>query len=259
MAGPSSALGLAVAAFGLPTEHVLPEPTLAWEPFVALVDECAAHGTLGLLAEAVRTGALGVAPEGGAVLEHRLREQADHDLLVEQALLRVGAALTGAAIEWRAIGPPALAHTTYLRPELRTLDAARVLVDRADVSRSRSTAHTLGLPASRYEVQALPHASDEVFTPPYRFPLAGFELVALPMSHELLVMCRDGSSFEARDPARLRDVAEVVVREHASLVDTLLLARAWNYERELASALVTTWDTLALRAGAKLLDWARAR
>ena len=92
----------------------------------------------------------------------------------------------------------------------------------------------------------------DLFAPPYRFPLAGYELAALPMPQRLLRAARvvdDEGSDPAGGAVRLmtrRDVAQLVVREQPNLIDVLLMARAWACEPVLARAIAGTWRALGL-------------
>lgn len=262
--GSTAAFGLAVAAFGLRSGHALPEGAVPPGPSAALVEECERHGTLGLLGEAVRAGALALAPDARGALELRLRAQARHDLSVELALLRLGHELTAAGLEWRAVGSAALARTAYPRAELRSLDHAQVLVDRADAERTRAiagaTTANVEEPATNVDVvRTLPYPRGDLLAPPYRFPLGGYELATVPMPQRLVLLCLQDDRAMTRRVAHLRDVAEVVVREQPPLVDVLLLARAWGCESELVRTLVTTWEVLALTEDPALVTWARTR
>lgn len=247
---------LAVLSFGLASGHALPGASLPATASANLVDECGRDGFLGLLGEAVRAGAVALAPDIRAVLEARLQAHARHDLSVEDALLRLGHLLTGADVEWRAVGSAALARVTYPRPELRSLDRARVLVDRVDAERARSIARGSGVDA---EISTLPHDRTELFGPPHRFSLGGFELATLPMPQRLLALCHGDHASSARPSAHLRDVAEMVLRERPNLVDVLITARAWGCESELASTVLATWDLLALTEVPAIVAWARGR
>ena len=100
--------------------------------------------------------------------------------------------------------------------------------------------------------------TDDLFAPPYRFPLAGFELEALPMPQRLLSACYAASLGDW--PPRLislRDVAQLVLREQPNLVDVLMMARAWRCEVVVADAVVTAWDTLQITEPAPIETWAR--
>ncbi len=255
---PVGALSPAIAAFGFPSVHTLPGDVVPTAPSTMLVDECTREGTLGLLGEAVRSGALVLAADARATLELQLVRQARHDLSVERTLLRVSDSLTCSAVEWRVVGSPALARTAYPRPELRSLDRAQILVNPADADRASSIARSVGVPGDAGAVGTLPYEPSDLFAPPYRFPLGGYELATLPMPQRLLVLCAGGAS--ATPPlAHLRDVAEVLIREEPHAVDVLLLARAWGCESELASTLVATWKALGITEVPPLVGWARAR
>jgi hypothetical protein len=248
-----------VAAFGLRSGHALTERAAPPGPSAALIEECERNGTLGLLGEAVRAGALALAPDARGALELRMRAQARHDLSVELALLRLGHELTAAGLEWRAVGSAALARTAYPRAELRSLDHAQVLVDRADAERARAIAGVPAVATNVDPVRTLPYPRGDLLAPPYRFPLGGYELATVPMPQRLVLLCVDDDRAMTRRVAHLRDVAEVVVREQPPLVDVLLLARAWGCESELVSTLVTTWDVLALTEDPALVTWARTQ
>jgi Uncharacterised nucleotidyltransferase len=248
----------AIAAFGLPTEHRLPVDEVPRTAAMALVDRCEREGILGLLGEAVRSRALTLSTDARAALELRLRAQAGHDLSVERTLLRLTDALTGAALEWRAVGAPALARTAYPRPELRSLDRAEVLVHAADADRARVICGSVVATDSGV-VRTLPDEPDDLFGPPYRFPLGGFELSTLPMPQRLLVLCAGADTAGGSRLAALRDVAEVLLREQPNVADVLLLAHTWKCEAQLASTLVNAWDRLALTEPPAVVTWARMR
>ena len=99
---------------------------------------------------------------------------------------------------------------------------------------------------------------DDLFAPPYRFPLGVSELEALPMPQRLL-----HASYAAAIgdwPPRLmslRDVAQLVHREKPNLVDVLLMAREWQCEPLVARAVNLAWDELQLTSEPPILEWAR--
>ena len=98
---------------------------------------------------------------------------------------------------------------------------------------------------------------DDLFAPPYRFPLGKYELEALPMPQRLLHAC---SSAETRvGPPRLvslRDVAEIVLRERPHLVDVLLMAKQWRGEAVVARAVTLTWRELRIEPRPPIVEWA---
>ena len=98
---------------------------------------------------------------------------------------------------------------------------------------------------------------DDLFAPPYRFPLGAYELEAIPMPQRLLhavctAVLRDG-------PPRLvalHDVAQLVLRERPHLIDVLMMARHWRCEALVARAATTAWQELQLVDRPPILEWA---
>ena len=188
------------------------------------------------------------------------------DLRTEAVLLAALDALAGAGIASRVVGGADLAHTAYPRPELRVLGEIELLVphgrgaDARAVARAQfgatDGAHGLAiLEAPRRDAEA-----DDLFAPPYRFPLAGFELAALPMPQRLLRAAGAVEHPEGEDSApslgALRDVAQLVLRERPHLVDVLLMARSWGCEPALAHAVAAAWRELGLVPEPPIARWA---
>ncbi len=97
----------------------------------------------------------------------------------------------------------------------------------------------------------------DLFAPPYRFPLGGYELDALPQPQRLLHACYAAALGDW--PPRLmslRDVAQLVLKERPHIVDVLTMARGWRAEAVVARAIITTWDELALTVRPPLVEWA---
>jgi hypothetical protein len=98
---------------------------------------------------------------------------------------------------------------------------------------------------------------DDLFAPPYRFPVGMYELEALPMPQRLL-----HASYAAALgdwPPRLvslRDLAQMVHRERPNVADVLLMAREWQCEPIVARAVRHAWDRLALERRFPLVEWA---
>jgi hypothetical protein len=279
--------GAAVAAYGLPSTHEL--AGVANGSFAALLMEAERHRTLGLLGAAVRDGAVDVDDEELAEFDERWRSWLGHCLRIEQLVLRSLTVLADAGIDARVLKGVALANTVYADSSTRVFADADVLVPSQDFSRSAALlASTLGgvrgvpeLQAGfddRFGKEAMVRISgleldlhrtfvegafgltidlDDLFAPPYRFPLGGFELAALPMPQRLL-----HASYAAvlgDWPPRLmslRDVAELVLRERPPLVEVLLMARRWRCEAVVAQAVVVTWRELQLTTRTPIVEWA---
>ena len=98
---------------------------------------------------------------------------------------------------------------------------------------------------------------DDLFAPPYRFPLAGYELAALPMPQRLLHACYVAALGDW--PPRLvsfRDVVELVLREKPNLLDVLLMARSWRCEVVVARAVSNAWEELGVTERPPIVEWA---
>src|SRR5262249_10210203 len=75
----------AIAAHGLPSTHTLSLARI--EAFHTLLGECASHRLLGLLACAIRDGAVKVTDEDRAAFEYQYRAWLTHSLRVERLLI----------------------------------------------------------------------------------------------------------------------------------------------------------------------------
>jgi hypothetical protein len=98
---------------------------------------------------------------------------------------------------------------------------------------------------------------DDLFAPPFRFPIAVCELEALPMPQRILHACYAAALGDW--PPRLvslRDLAQIVHREEPNLVDVLVMARAWRCEPIVAKAITLAWDELELTEAPSLVQWA---
>jgi hypothetical protein len=279
----------AVAAYGLPSARSLPSDPLDDATFGALVARCEDHRVLGFLGAAVGDGAFPLESGQRALLEGKLGSWCAHELRVERMLLRALELLTTASIPSRVLKGAALARTAYPEAELRVFGDIDLLVPSTDVERavavlSRGLGATRAQPELRAGFDArfgkemllrcngleldlhrvfvdgalgLTIATDDLFAPPYRFPLAGYELEALPMPQRLLHACYAATLGDW--PPRLvsqRDVAQLVLRERPQVTDVLLMARSWQCELVVARAVAGTWRTLDLTVRPPLVEWA---
>jgi hypothetical protein len=279
----------AIAAHRLPTNLRLPT-TIEPDDFATLLSQSESHRVLGLLGAAARDGALELDDEQQEELELRYRAWLTHALRVEALVLTATRTLDKAGIDSRVLKGVALAHTAYDDPSDRVFGDADVLVPGSELSRAARVL-TDELEGERAQPELTPgfddrfgkevlvrigsleldvHRTfveggygmtvqlDDLFAPPYRFPLAAVELESLAMPQRLLHACY-AAAFGDSPPRlmSLRDVAQVVRREQPNLIDVLLMARSWRCEAVVAHAITTTWDTLGLTFGSPLVDWAR--
>lgn len=281
----------ALAALRLPTRALLPTEALDDDAFAELLDRCVSHRLLGLLGEAVGAGTMPVTPEQRDRLEQDLQSWASHVLRVERLTLRVLDSFAAAGIRVRVLKGLALAHTVYEVPELRVFGDVDLLVAGEDLARAQTVLEREfdGLRVQpelrpgfdrRFGKEVLVKCGAievdlhrvfvdgafgltidvrDLFAPPYRFPLAGFELTALPMPQRLLHGAY-AAAFGDWPPRFIafRDVALMVIRERPNLIDVLMMAKAWRCEAVLACAVTGTWEQLHLTAEDPLVAWARS-
>jgi hypothetical protein len=256
----------------------------------ALLGECEQYRLLGFLGAAVRDGALMLEPGDHQDVEAKLSAWCAHELRVERLTLRAVEILGGASIPSRVLKGVALARTAYTEPELRVFGDVDLLVRSADVERAVEVlTRELGAERAQPELRpgfdarfgkemllrcagsleldlhrvfvdgalGLTIVLDDLFAPPYRFPLGGYELEALPMPQRLLHACYAAALGDW--PPRLvsqRDVAQLILRERPQLVDVLLMARAWQCEAVVARAVTAAWRALGLTERPPIVEWA---
>jgi hypothetical protein len=281
-----TAAGAAIAAYGLRTAH--PDASAPGD-FGALLAECERERLLGLLARAVRDDRIAVTDEEYEKFEDVFRGWLTHALRVERLLIDATIALDHAGIESRVLKGVALSHTAYadsadrvfgdvdvLVPSDRLRDAAQVLADRFDApgappelrrgfddrfgKEAMIRVGAVELDVHRTFVEGaygLTVELPDLFAPPYRFPLGGHELDALPQPQRLLHACY-AAAFGDWPPRlmSLRDVAQLLLREQPHIVDVLTMARRWRAEAVVARAIVTTWNELALLDRPPVVEWA---
>jgi hypothetical protein len=279
-----------VAAHGLRTHQPIDGETVDVPAFRELLNECERHRLLGLLARAVRDGALVIERESHDALEDLLRGWLGHALRVERLLLDARTILRRAAIPNRVLKGVALAHTAYVDPELRVfgdvdllvptgrfLEAVAALERGFDTTRAvpelrpgfderfgkevMLRCNGLELDLHRIFVEGalgLTIDTADLFAPPYRFAFGGTDLEALPMPPRLLHACYAAALGDW--PPRLmslRDVAQLVRYEQPNLVDVLLMARRWQCEVVVARAVTTAWEELGLTDRPPIVEWAQ--
>ena len=279
--------GAAVAAYGLPSAHSLEHADRS--EFGALLAECERERLTGLLARAVRDGQVVVTDDERDELEGVFRSWLTHALRVEQLVLEVTSELDRAGIDTRVLKGVALSHTAYPDPSDRVFGdvdllvpghelrrAAEVLGRRFDAPRAQPElrpgfddrfgkevmlrVHRIEVDLHRTFVEGaygLTVQLDDLFAPPYRFPLGGHEFDALPQPQRLLHACYAAALGDW--PPRLmslRDVAQLLLKEQPHIVDVLTMARRWRAEAVVARAVVTAWEVLALTQRPPIVNWA---
>jgi hypothetical protein len=279
----------AIAAYGLRTRHELPADPLAEAEFTRFLRECEAHRLLGLVARAVRERAFPVDDDQHQRVETAVLGWLTHSLRVERLLLDATAALDRVGIDSRVLKGVALAHTAYDDPADRVFGDIDLLVPSCDFTRAVNVLEAafgacraqpeirpgfddrfgkeamLKIGAVELDVHrifvegalGLTIQTDDLFAPPYRFPLGVSELEALPMPPRLLHAAYAAALGDW--PPRLgslRDVAQILLRERPHPADVLLMAKSWRCEAVVARAVTTAWTELALTDRPPLVEWA---
>lgn len=280
----------AIAAHGLPTRHQFGDELHVGDEVAALLAMCEHHRLLGILAAAVRDDALSFDDAQVDRLELTYRAWLTHGLRVERLLLDAVDVLDRAGIPSRVLKGVALAHTVYDDPSERVFGDVDLLVPGDHLTRA-SEVLAAALDGTRPQPELRPgfddrfgkevmlrvgsleldlHRTfvegaygltvklDDLFAPPYRFPLGVTELEALPMPQRLLHACY-AAAFGDWPPRlmSLRDVAQLIHREQPNLVDVLMMAREWQCEPIVARAVNLAWDELALTREFPIVEWAR--
>ena len=284
-----------VAAFGLASRRSLSGLTVhkyAWTEFLS---QCEEHRVLGLLAHAVRAGAVELEEYQVEALNSTLRTWLVHDLFVERSLLQSVDVLDAVGIPSRVLKGVALAHTVYEDPALRLFGDIDLLVGGADFSRA-AAALMEGLAATRELPELRPGFDDRfgreillrwngvevdlhrtLVDGPFGLSIPPADLMAGPRSFVVGGRTLQGLSDPVRfvhacyasvlgdwPPRRIaqRDVAELLVGsqlagtiEAASVLET---ATRWRAAPVVALAVRRTVGDLGLEASHPIIDWALA-
>jgi hypothetical protein len=280
-----------IAAFGLPSQHRLPESTLSRQAFASLLEECERQRVLGLLASAVRESALPVDDAQHDDLERLFQAWLAHDVRLERLLFDAVAALGNASIPVRVLKGAALAHTAYPDPAYRVFGDIDLLVPTSAFSRAvMILSDELGAAREIPELRpgfderfgkevllrnlcdleldlhrtfvegalGLTVDVDALFSDSRRFVLAGHELETLSASHQFIHACYAATLGDW--PPRLgalRDVAQQMLCVAAPPRDEVLeTARRWRAEAVVAHAVTTACRALALVDSAPIVQWA---
>ena len=240
---------------------------------------CRTDRISGLLACAVRAGGV-VMVEGPETDDARAGIEQDwHDalhacVLLEALLIRTARRLNDANVRWLVTKGPAVAHLDYPAPSLRTFadvdlvihpddwERAELLLAPAAVStpwrRRYVRKYGKGTTASiddmevdlhlRYAVGrfGLRCRTAECFDDTAHLLLADQLLPAPSRGHRLLHACYHavlGGSAELR---AFRDIAQMSLEFPDDFDDAWRIARRWNVEAVMASAIIETWERLRL-------------
>ena len=282
----------AVASWGLPTSHEMPDKPLGAEAWRRLFGDVHRERLVGLLSGAVVAGALPATEQQAAEVHDEAVRVASRLLMVERKLLDTARVLDDLEVEYRVLKGAALAHSVYgdpfyrsfidvdllIRPEqwyatilaLEAVGETRVLPElRPGFDRRFGKEATL---RSRLGVEVDLHRTlvkgplgltidlPVLFGEPACFRLGGRSLPMLDPERTLLFAALAAAIGD--DPPRLvalRDVAQAVVERSFNWAMTVDLAERWALGAAVARGIVSTWDRLGLTVERPIVEWARQR
>ena len=290
LAAPADGYLATIAAHGLAGSLLdLPPAPLDPAPWRQLLGTVRYERITGLLAKAVEEGALPVTPEQEADAVEAALGGAARDLRLEQLLLRVAGILGAAGVPFRVLKGPALAHTVYPDPALRSFgdidllvpgerfpEAHAALVDAGGTRRypeprpgfdRRFGKGASYLMAGGLEVdvhRTLVAGSFGLTLDPARlfegtatFQLAGRSLPVLGREEQFVNACLHTALGNARPRlSSTRDVAQLLLHGGVDDARALALASAWQVDGVIAAAVASTWATLGLADKVPLSTWA---
>ncbi len=278
----------AAAAHGLASEHVLPAEPLAPDPWRTLVATAEKDRLVDHLASAAASGHLALTDAQHRELAQREERWQAHALAMERLLLRVADHLESDGVELRVIKGPALAHTVYPEPALRTFGDVDIVVPAAQLGPARrSLVHHLGgddpLPELRPGFDAefgkdvlvrvgsaeidvhrtlaagpfglrVPVA--ELMDDPVAFELGGRRLQTLGPAATYLQTCYNAALGDVPPRlASLRDVAQLDLVTRPDPAAVADLTSRWGAAAVVHHAVGCAWSTLGL-GPTELSRWA---
>ena len=259
--------------------------------FDELLGDCEHHRLLGLVGEAVRTGALPVTARQRDQVEERVAAWLAHALRVERSVLATVSILDSIGIEHRILKGVALAHLVYPDPSRRVFGDADILIRSQDFARAALVlAERLGgtrawpelrggfdtrfgreitIRIGRLELDlhrtlvdgpfGLWIVLDELWGDPQPFELGGRRLFALSPEAQLIHSCYAAALGDW--PPRWAPRRDIVELLRAGTVDSLrvvALATSWRGRAVVAHALNEATTALGMAVDHELAVWARA-
>jgi hypothetical protein len=279
----------AVAAYGLPEASlVLSRQTLDDRAWSAVLQGAAHHRITGHLARALDDGVLPATDfQVVEALEHHERALG-LDLVLERLLLTAVRSLETAGIPTRVLKGPAVAHTVYPDPGLRSFgdvdllvpardyDAALIALTAGGTRRRHAeprrgfdrrfgkgacleTPEGLELDLHRTFVAGpfgLSVETEELFATGCAFSLGGRCLVGLDREARFIHACFHAALGDAVPRlVALRDVAEMALHSDVGLARTQELCDRWRCGIVVQRAARLAWDMFAITVVPDLVEW----
>jgi hypothetical protein len=282
-------LGAAIAGYGLAQGAVgLPEaplPPSVWHPLLAFVQE---QRVAGLIMHAVRDNAFPVTPAQRSEVAAAGRQDAAWMLLLERSLVSVSELFRRRGIDHRILKGPAVAHTVYPDPSLRSFadidllvrgeqfdDAIHTLTSEGGCRRNQEPRSGFVRRFGKSVAVAMPDQStidlhrtlapgpygfrialDVLFRSGTPFTVAGRRLIGLGPEERFLHACYHAVLGDA--PPRLvplRDVVQSAAAPDFDIDRALRLASEWRALVIVAAAVSWAWNVFSMKETA-LSSWA---
>lgn len=268
---------LAVASFGLDRSDA--PAAVVVEGVESLVRDAEQHRLTGLLAAAVRAGALETSEEGRRAVEAVDERWQAHGLLMARLLIDVVETFTAASIPHRVIKGPALAQLAFAEPAHRVFGDIDIVVPGPDLARARrllvaefgaddpfpelragfDAAYAkdvlLRVDAAEIDLHRTLAAgpfghrirADDLFERSSSFELGGTVIATLGAEMTFVQVCYNAALGDI--PPRLmslRDVAQVHKTLSPDPAGVWEIAQRWGGQTVVATAITLAWDALGL-------------
>lgn len=270
---------LAIAATGLPVAPSAITTPLSDSTWIEVINRVAAQRLDGLLVSAIETGGISTTESQRRSAFALHRRTAVRSLSLERLLLEVVDALAVHGISSRVLKGPAIAHSVYPDPSLRSFCDVDVLVPATSFDEAVVTMQRLGAqrrydePRPGFDRRFSKGASfltpeglaidlhrtfvvgpfgltvdiDKLFSSYRLFSMAGRNLATLPLEETFVHVCLHTALGDW--PPRLvpmRDVAQLAFSGQLDEARVHQIARSWRATAPMAWSLVHVWENFCL-------------
>lgn len=242
----------------------------------------------GFLAESLLDGALTASEQTGQMIHRNWHQELMSCVRLEALVVRAASMLDGGGVRWRLTKGAAVAHLDYPDPTVRTFGDVDIIVHPLDWVQAvesleggglRREAPSLGweydrrygkgatlVTDARLQVDlhrrfaigrfGVTSKMEDLFEGGETISLASREIPVLNAEQRLLHACFHATLGGFRRLRAFRDVAQMILVTKVDWTATLSIARRWQAEAVVASALCDTWQLLDLDRRHPAHSWA---
>lgn len=278
-----------VAGYALPNSaRALPDSALDDDTWSAVCTAVVRHRVTGHLVRALHDGAFAVTDDQWATASEAHEHALAVDLLLEYLLLKTVTRLGAVNISTRVLRGPAVAHTVYAEPDLRSFGDVDLLVADRDYEAALAqlcvhgarrrypeprrgfdrrfgkgvcleTPDGLEIDLHRTLVAGpfgLAIDTEALFRMSSEFSLGGHDLFALDAEGRFLDACFHAALGDKRRRLRaLRDVAQMILCSPVDTTRVRELCQAWRCGIVIRRAIGLAWDAFTLDATPDIVAW----